>query len=113
MRCHQPAAVVVHVPWARARSRLTRTSEDFVTWLACRTDKTSVAQVFDIAWRSVVAIMERVALEAEPLQRRLEHVQRIGVDEVSYRRGHRYLTVVVDHDTGRLLFAHPGNVSGG
>lgn len=108
VRCPQHGVVVEHVPWARARSRFTRPFEDFVTWLACRTDKTSVAQVFDIAWRSVVAVMERVAEEAEPLHRRLEGVRRIGVDEVSYRRGHRYLTVVVDHDTGRLLFAHPG-----
>jgi len=35
-------------------------------------------------------------------------VRRIGIDEVSYRKGHRYLVAVVDHDTGRLLWAHPG-----
>lgn len=33
---------------------------------------------------------------------------RIGIDEISYKRGHRYLTVVVDHDTGRLVWAAPG-----
>jgi transposase len=33
---------------------------------------------------------------------------RIGIDEIAYKRGHRYLTVVVDHDTGRLLWAAPG-----
>ncbi len=33
---------------------------------------------------------------------------RIGIDEISYKRGHKYLTVVVDHDTGRLVWAHPG-----
>jgi transposase len=35
-------------------------------------------------------------------------VTRIGIDEVSYRKGHRYLCVVVDHDSGRLLWASPG-----
>jgi transposase len=35
-------------------------------------------------------------------------VTRIGIDEVAYRKGHRYLTCVVDHDTGRLLWAQPG-----
>ena len=34
---------------------------------------------------------------------------RIGIDEISYKKGHRYLTVVVDHDAGRLLWAAPGH----
>jgi len=33
---------------------------------------------------------------------------RIGVDEISYKKGHRYITIVVDHDTGRLVWAAPG-----
>ena len=33
---------------------------------------------------------------------------RIGVDEISYKKGHRYLTVVVDHDSRRLIWAAPG-----
>ncbi len=32
-------------------------------------------------------------------------LRRIGVDEISYRKGHRYLLCVVDHDTGRLVWA--------
>ena len=39
----------------------------------------------------------------------LDNVTRIGIDEVSYRKGHRYLTIVVDHDTGRLLWARKGH----
>ena len=35
-------------------------------------------------------------------------LQRIGIDEISYKRRHKYLTVVVDHDSGRLVWAHPG-----
>jgi len=35
-----------------------------------------------------------------------------GVDEVSYRKGHRYLTIFVDHASGRLLFAHPDKDEG-
>ncbi len=34
--------------------------------------------------------------------------RRIGIDEISYKRHHRYLTVVVDHDSGRLVWAAPG-----
>ena len=35
-------------------------------------------------------------------------LKRIGVDEISIRKGQRYLTVVVDHDSGRLVWAGPG-----
>ena len=38
----------------------------------------------------------------------LANVQRIGIDETSYRRGHRHLLVVVCHDTGRLLWEAEG-----
>jgi transposase len=33
---------------------------------------------------------------------------RIGIDEISYKRGHKYLTCVVDHNSGRLVWAAPG-----
>lgn len=37
---------------------------------------------------------------------RFDGLRRIGVDEVSYRKGHRYLTVVADHDQqGRAVWA--------
>jgi transposase len=39
---------------------------------------------------------------------RLEGLRRIGIDEISYKRGHRYLIVVVDHDRGHLVWAGPG-----
>jgi transposase len=35
-------------------------------------------------------------------------LRRIGIDEISYRKGHRYLTVVIDHDAGRMVWAHEG-----
>jgi transposase len=39
---------------------------------------------------------------------RFAGLRRIGIDEISYKRGHRYLTIVVDHDSGRLVWAAPG-----
>jgi len=49
-------------------------------------------------------ICERVVADARALSDPLEGLVRIGIDEISYRRGHKYLTVVVDHDTGRLVW---------
>jgi transposase len=58
-----------------------------------------------IAWRTVGAIIGRVASDAEARVDQLAGLRRIGIDEVSYKRGHRYLTAVVTHDTGKLVWA--------
>src|SRR5674536_159838 len=42
---------------------------------------------------------------------RFANLRRIGIDEISYKRGHKYLTVIVDHNTGVLLWARPGRDS--
>lgn len=87
------------VPWARPRSRHTRDFEDVVAWLAQRADKTTIAALLRTSWETVAAIVTRVVAEHIDT-RRLTGLLRIGVDEVSYRKGHRYLTVVADHDEG-------------
>ena len=50
----------------------------------------------------------RVNQDVEAVVDRLEGLRRIGIDEISYKRSHRYLIVVVDHDTGRLVWAGSG-----
>jgi transposase len=61
-----------------------------------------------IAWRTVGAIVSRVWADTEKSVDRFDGLRRIGIDEISYKRHHKYLTVVVDHDSGRLLWAAPG-----
>jgi transposase len=61
-----------------------------------------------VAWRTVGAIVARVAADAIAARDPLEGLARIGIDEISYRRGQRYITVVVDHDAKRLVWAAPG-----
>jgi transposase len=111
IRCREHGVVVQRVPWARHGSRFTRVFEDQVAWLAVRTDKTTLSSLLKIAWRTVGRILGRVATSMEKLRKPLRDVTRIGIDEVSYRKGHRYLTIVVDHDSGRLLFAAPKKVA--
>jgi len=106
--CRSHGVVVCAVPWARHRSRFTRAFEDQVCWLAVNTSKSAVAQLMRIAWRSVGGIVERVAEEATRQVDLLAGLRRIGIDEISHRSGQRYLTVVVDHHTGRLVWAAPG-----
>ena len=61
-----------------------------------------------IAWRTVGAIVSRVVAEGVTARDPLQGLRRIGIDEISYKKGHRYITIVVDHDTGRLVWAAPG-----
>lgn len=99
------------VPWARPGARHTTAFEDQVAWLAQRMDKSAVAQLMRCAWRTVDAIVRRVVdehLDGDLDGDRLQGLVRIGVDEISYRRGHAYLTVVVDHDTARVVWVAQG-----
>jgi transposase len=89
--------VTEQVPWARPGARHSRDFEDVVGWLAQRTDKTTITKLLRVSWEAVRNIVGRVIIEAID-DHRLEGLYRIGVDEVSYRKGHRYLTVVADHD---------------
>ncbi len=62
-----------------------------------------------ISWRTVGHIIARVTAEATaPAPTCWPGWRRIGIDEISYKRGHKYLVVVVDHDSGRLVWAAPG-----
>jgi transposase len=108
VRCREHGVVVCAVPWARHGSRFTRSFEDQVAWLAVNTSKSAVAQLQRVAWRTVGLILDRVAAEARREVDLLDGLRRIGIDEISHRKGQRYLTVVVDHDTGRLVWAASG-----
>src|SRR5487761_2693851 len=61
-----------------------------------------------VAWRTVGSVISRVVAEGRAAHDPFDGLSRIGIDEISYKRGHRYLTVVVDHDSGRLVWAAVG-----
>lgn len=108
VRCRAHGVTVASVPWARHDAGHTHAFDDTVAWLATVTSKTATTRLMRVAWRTVGSIITRVWADTGGATDRLAGVSRIGVDEISYRRGHEYLTVVVDHDTGRLLWAAPG-----
>jgi len=106
--CPEHGVVVASVPWARHGARHTTVFEDIVAWMATRTSKSTLEMLLRIAWRTVGAIVARVVAEGAAVRDPLEGLRRIGIDEISYKKGHRYITIVVDHDTGRLVWAAPG-----
>ena len=109
VNCRDHAVTVAWVPWARHGAGHTRDFDDQVAWLVTHTSKSAVVELMRIAWRTVGAIAARVVAEARELVDPLDGLERIGIDEISYRRGHKYLMVVVDHDTGRLVWAKAGH----
>jgi transposase len=107
VKCRDCGVRVEAVPWARPGSRFTRDFEDVVAFLAQQMAKDPIARLMRVAWDTVGRIVDRVV--AERLDGgRLHGLARIGVDEVSYRRRHRYLTVVADHDSGRIVWVAKG-----
>jgi len=107
VRCPDCGVRVEAVPFARPRARHTRDFEDMVAFLAQQMAKTPITALLRIGWDTVGQIVGRVVgdrLDAE----RLRGLVMIGVDEISYRRGQRYLTQVCDHHSGAIVWAKPG-----
>ena len=106
--CPEHGVRVEAVPFARHRSGFTRDFEALVAWLATRADKTTITRLVRIDWDTVGRIISRVcADELDP--DRLHNLFEIGVDEVSWRRQHRYLTLVADHIRGQIVWGTEGN----
>ncbi len=95
------------VPFARAGSRFTRDLEDLVGFLATEMGKTAICRLVRIDWDSVGRIITRV-METGLDPSRLESLFEIGVDEVSWRRGQRFLTLVSDHRRAKMVWGDEG-----
>jgi transposase len=105
--CPRCGVRVEMVPWADGDTGFTLPFEDTVAYLAQRTDKTTVTRLMRVAWETVGRIIERVVARLGPAER-LDGLRSIGIDELSYRRHHEYLTIVSNQDTGEVVWAAPG-----
>jgi len=86
LRCPEHGVHVEGVPFARDGARFTGDFENLVAWLATKTDKTATCRLTRIDWQTVGRIEDR-----------LSDLFEISIDEVAWRKGHRYLTLVGDH----------------
>lgn len=108
VNCPTHGPTVAQVPWARHGAGHTYAFDDTVAWLVTHTAKSTLVELMRVAWRTVGAIIERVVADGRAAHDPFDGLVRIGLDEISYKRGHRYLLVAVDHDTGRLIWAAVG-----
>jgi len=110
LRCPDCGVRLEPVPWARPGAQHTRDFEDVVAWLAQQMAKTPITGLLRVGWDTVGRIVERVTADHLD-ERRLDGLVQIGVDEISYRRGQRYLTSVADHRSGAIVWCRPGRNS--
>ncbi len=107
VRCPVHGVRTEGVPFARCDATFTADFEALVAWLATRMDKTAICRLVRINWRTVGRIIERVvADELDP--GRLDGLFEIGVDEISWRKHHNYLTLVADHRSGKVVWGAEG-----
>ena len=105
--CPEHGVLTERVPFARHRSDFTRDFAALAAWLATRTDKTTITRLLRIHWRTVGRIIQRVCAEELDADR-LDGLVEIGIDEVSWRKGHRYLTLVADHGRRQIVWGAEG-----
>ena len=107
--CPEHGIVTADVPWAFHHSYFTKSFEYTAAWMTEQTSKSAVSQYMRVTWDTVGRIISRVRNKIEPdPHRRLDHLEQIGIDETSYRKGHRYITVVVNHANNNVVWVHKG-----
>ena len=99
---------VAQVPWARHDSSFSRSFEDIVVHDAVVSSKLAAARRYGVSWRAVNAMCVRVAEEALGRLDLLDGLVAIASDEVKYKKGQRYLTIVTSHLTGKVVWAAKG-----
>lgn len=106
--CPTCGRTVEQVPWASdPTARCTDAFDEHVAYLAQRSDKTSVTKLMRISWESVGRCVQRVVARLRP-ERSLAGLTAIGVDELSYRKQHHYVTLVTDQLERRIVWGKEG-----
>ena len=107
-KCRHRTALFDHKQ-AEPGSRFTRDFEAECAWLMTVANQKTVGGFLHIAWRTAGDIAHRVAERlGTVMPSPFDGLTAIGVDEASYGKGHTYLTVVVDHERHRVIWAHDG-----
>ena len=93
------------VPWAEGKSRLTTRYRWFLARWAKRMSWEEVASIFKTSWRNVFKSVKHAVFWGVGHQE-LGSIEAIGVDEIQWQGGHRYLTLVYQIEEGmkRLLW---------
>ena len=106
--CREHGAVVQMAPWARHGSKHTRNFEDTAVWMSLHLSRKAIAEYLRVSWDSVGPMISRVEKETRSDENRFDGLVKIGIDETSYKKGHKYITVVINHETNSVIWAAKG-----
>lgn len=110
VECPEHGVVTADVPWAYPGSSFTKDFDLTVAWLAKYLPRSAVSNYMRIDWETVGNCISRSLHDFEPERsRRLNGLVNIGIDETSYRKGHKYITVIVNHDTNEVVWVAAGH----
>lgn len=110
VKCKEHGVRTAAVPWARHNSRFTIDFEHTLAWLSVNCSKEAISKFMRVSWNTVGPVISRVRKELDPHpESRFDNLRCIGIDETSYRKGHTYMTVVVNHDTGNVIWLGDGH----
>lgn len=108
--CPEHGVYVADVPWAYPGSGFTKDFDLTAAWLATYLPRSVVSEYMRIDWETVGRCVNRALNDIEPERsRRLDGLVNIGIDETSYKKGHKYITVIVNHDTNTVVWAAQGH----
>ena len=83
-------------------------------WLMTVANRKTVSGFLHVSWRTAGAVARRIAERVKAsMSSPFDGLTAVGVDGTGYRKGHAYLTVVVDHERHRVIWAHDGVGGGG
>ena len=108
VNCPEHGVVVQQFPWARHKSRFTKNFEETTVWMSLHMSRKRVSEYLRVSWDTVGPIISRVEKELSKNTNPFDNLVNIGIDETSYKKGHRYITIVVNHDTNTVVWVHKG-----
>lgn len=103
--CRRCGVTVEWVPWADGKSHVTHAFAWFIASWAKALSWTECARRFRTSWDTVFACVA-MAVRWGLAHRDLENIGAIGVDELAWKKGHKYLTLVYQLDRGRSRLLH-------
>ena len=108
VNCPEHGVVVQQFPWARHKSRFTKNFEETAVWMSLHMSRKNVSEYLRVSWDTVGPIISRVEKELSKNTSPFDNLVNIGIDETSYKKGHKYITIVVNHDTNTVVWVYKG-----
>lgn len=106
--CPQHGVKKCRIPWAFPDSDYTCAFEIHVAYGAAKLPTSFVSRQYRIKWGTVASCVGRVQKHVFPNENRFRKLKKLAIDEVSYKKGYKYLTTVMDLETDEIIWAFDG-----